>query len=146
SQVPPGTGLGSSGAVAISMVTALAAWNRQTLSKQEIAEIACDIAINRMCLPSGKQDEYGSVMGGLNQITFTKDQTTVHPVNISSAALDTLQRRIMLFYTGKSRDSGSILKKQSDASKEQNPETLERMHRIKALGQDMLVALEKEDL
>ena len=146
SQVPPGTGLGSSGAVAVSMVTALAAWNQQTLSKQEIAEMACDVAINRLKLPSGKQDEYGSVMGGLNQIVFTADKTTVQPIKLPTETMNTLQRRMMLFYTGKSRDSGNILKKQSDASKEQNPQTLERMHRIKALGQDMVTALENENL
>jgi D-glycero-alpha-D-manno-heptose-7-phosphate kinase len=128
------------------MVTALAAWHRQPMSKAEIAEMACDIAINTLRLPSGKQDEYGSVMGGLNQIIFTRDTTTVQPVALMPDTLAALQRRIMLFFTGKSRDSGNILKKQSSASQEQNPATLERMHRIKALGLDMLAALQQQDL
>ncbi|MBZ0289852.1 MAG: GHMP kinase, partial [Anaerolineae bacterium] len=63
SQVPPGTGLGSSGAVAVSMVTALTALQGRQLSHADIAEIACDIGINKMRLPSGKQDEYGSAIG-----------------------------------------------------------------------------------
>lgn len=142
SQIPPGTGLGGSGAVAVSMITALAAWHGREMTHQEIAEMACDISINKLRLPSGKQDEYGSAMGGLNQIIFTKDWTTVVPVNIGRDALATLQRRIMLFFTGKSRDSEKILRNQSNASREQNPATLERMHRIKALGQDMLAAIE----
>lgn len=146
SQVPPGTGLGSSGAVAVSMVTALAAWQKREMSHAEIAEMACDIGINKMGLPSGKQDEYGSAMGGLNQIIFTKTSTTVNPVLLSSKTLETLQRRLLLFYTGKSRDSGNILKKQSDASKEQDPATLERMHRIKTLGQEMMDTLMRQDL
>lgn len=146
SQVPPGTGLGSSGAVAVSMVTALAAWHGRTMSKAEIAEMACDIAINRLKLPSGKQDEYGSAMGGLNHIVFTQDGTTVTPVPLTPESLNTLQRRLMLFFTGKSRDSGNILRKQSNASKAQDPATLERMHQIKALGQEMLRAFERQEL
>lgn len=146
SQVPPGTGLGSSGAVAVCMVTALAAWQGRTMTGPEIAEVACDIGINRMGLSSGKQDEYGSAVGGLKYIEFTRDTTTVSPVALPPQTLETFQRRIMLFFTGKSRDSGTILKKQSAASKEQDPATLERMHRIKALGRDMLDAIQREDL
>jgi D-glycero-alpha-D-manno-heptose-7-phosphate kinase len=146
SQVPPGTGLGSSGAVAVCMVTALAAWQGRRLSGTDIAEIACDIGINKMRLASGKQDEYGSAVGGLKYITFTREGTTVTPVDLPPAALSTFQRRIMLFFTGKSRDSGTILRKQSAASLQQDPVTLERMHRIKALGHDMLNAIQREDL
>ena len=138
SQIPPGTGLGGSGAVAVSMITALASWHGRQMSKYEIAEMACDIGINKLHLPSGKQDEYGATMGGLNYIVFTKDGTTVQPVETPPDALDTLQSRLMLFYTGKSRNSEKILTSQSKASKEQDPATLERMHRIKALGKDIL--------
>ena len=146
SQIPPGTGLGSSGAVAVCIVNALAAHQGRELSKTEIAEIACDISINKMQLPSGKQDEYGSAMGGLNHITFTKAGTTVEPMNLEPSVLETLQQNVMLFYTGKSRNSGNILRKQSNASQEKDPATLERMHTIKALGQDMVAALKREDL
>ncbi len=141
SQIPPGTGLGGSGAVAVSMITALAAWHGKTLNKIEIAEMACDIGINKLHLPSGKQDEYGATMGGLNQIVFTKEGTTVTAVSQPPGVLDLFQRRLMLFYTGKSRDSGKILSDQSKASREQDPAMLERMHKIKALGYDILAAL-----
>ncbi|MEZ4669313.1 MAG: GHMP kinase [Anaerolineae bacterium] len=141
SQIPPGTGLGGSGAVAVSMITALANWHGRKLSKIETAELACDIGINKLHLPSGKQDEYGATMGGLNHIVFSKSGTSVTPVNPPPGVLDTFQRRLMLFFTGKSRDSGKILSDQSKASREQNPATLERMHKIKALGQEVLVAL-----
>lgn len=146
SQVPPGTGLGSSGAVAVCMVAALAAWHGRSMSKSEIAEMACDIGINKMHLPSGKQDEYGSAMGGLNYITFTKDSTHVSPLDLPPDVMDRLQQRILLFYTGKSRNSGDILKKQSNASQEKDPTTLERMHQIKALGGAMVEALCQHDL
>lgn len=146
SQVPPGTGLGSSGAVAVCLVTALAAWQGRAMSRTEIAEMACDIGINRLKLPSGKQDEYGSALGGLNQIIFTQDETRVQPLDLPPDVMDTFQRRMMLFFTGKSRNSGDILKKQSSASQEKDPATLERMHRIKALGLEMAEALRCQDL
>jgi D-glycero-alpha-D-manno-heptose-7-phosphate kinase len=141
SQIPPGTGLGGSGAVAVSMITALAAWHRREMSKIDVAEMACDIGINKLKLPSGKQDEYGATMGGLNHIVFTKDRTLVMPVQTPPGTLETFQRRLMLFFTGKSRNSGKILASQSRASREQDPATLERMHRIKVLGQDILAAI-----
>lgn len=141
SQIPPGTGLGGSGAVAVSMITALAAWHGRSMTKIETAEMACDIGLNKLKLPSGKQDEYGATMGGLNQIVFTKEGTTVNPVTTPPGTLDTLQKRLMLFFTGKSRNSEKILANQSKASREQDPATLERMHRIKALGYDMLATV-----
>jgi D-glycero-alpha-D-manno-heptose-7-phosphate kinase len=146
SQVPPGTGLGSSGAVAVCIVAALAAYQGRSMSKIELAEMACDISINKLRLPSGKQDEYGSAMGGLNQIIFNKDSTEITPVGLSPESMASFQRRIMLLYTGKSRDSGSILRKQSNASQDRDPATLERLHRIKALGLDMMTALNAQDL
>ena len=146
SQVPPGTGLGSSGAVAVCLVTALAAWQGRAMTRTEIAEMACDIGINRLKLPSGKQDEYGSALGGLNQIIFTQDETRVQPLDLPPDVMDTFQRRMMLFFTGKSRNSGDILKKQSSASQEKDPATLERMHRIKALGLEMAEALRCHDM
>jgi D-glycero-alpha-D-manno-heptose-7-phosphate kinase len=138
SQIPPGTGLGGSGAVAVSMITALAAWHGRNFSKIDIAETACDISINKLKLPSGKQDEYGATMGGLNQIVFTRNGTTVNPVIAPPGVLEALQRRLMLFFTGKSRNSEKILNSQSKASRDKDPDTLQRMHRIKALGYDML--------
>lgn len=146
SQVPPGTGLGSSGAVAVCMVKALSAWQGRQLSGTEIAEIACDIGINKMRLASGKQDEYGSAIGGLNHFIFTRDGTQINPLTLPPGGLDTLQRRLMLFFTGKSRNSEKILQSQSSASRQQDPATLERMHRIKALCAQILEVLQSGDL
>ena len=64
SQIPPGTGLGSSGSVAVSMIKALSTWHGSHLSPGEIAELACHIEIEKMGMPVGKQDQYAASFGG----------------------------------------------------------------------------------
>lgn len=146
SLIPPGTGLGSSGAVAVSMVTALNAWCGEQWDRQKIAELACAIEIEKMNMPVGKQDQYASAFGGLNEITFTAEGTTVRPLAVSSETLEQLQQNLLLFFTGTSRRSSSILKHQRRASQEQHTEVIARLHTIKELAETMREALLAGDL
>src|SRR3972149_3859705 len=95
SQVPPGTGLGSSGSVAVSMVAALSTYVNRPLSKADIAEIACHIEIDRMGAPIGKQDQYAAAFGGLNLITFSTDRVTVEPLPLDADPLPLLPQTIL---------------------------------------------------
>lgn len=146
SQVPPGTGLGSSGSVAVSMVAALSTYLNRPLDKGETAEIACHIEIDRVGAPVGKQDQYAAAFGGLNVITFSADGVTVDPIRLDPDTLSRLQRSILLFYTGHARDSANILKHQRSASERESPEVIQRLHRIKALGLEIREALIAGDL
>jgi D-glycero-alpha-D-manno-heptose-7-phosphate kinase len=146
SQVPPGTGLGSSGSVAVSMVAALSTYVNRPLDKGEVAEIACHIEIDRMGAPIGKQDQYAAAFGGLNLITFTADTVTVEPLPLDHDTLTRLQESILLFYTGHARDSANILKHQRKASEQDSPEVIQRLHRIKALGLEIRDALITGDI
>lgn len=147
SEVPPGTGLGSSGSVAVSMLGALSIWLNQHMDKAEIAEAACHIEIARMGMPVGKQDQYAAAFGGLNVITFEPDgKVTVEPIQLAPDKLEQFQRSILLFYTGHTRDSATILKKQQDASAKDSPEVIERLHAIKALGFEIRDALLSGDV
>jgi D-glycero-alpha-D-manno-heptose-7-phosphate kinase len=146
SEVPPGTGLGSSGSVAVSMVAALSAWLNRPMAKGEIAEIACHIEIDRMGMPVGKQDQYAAAFGGLNVITFTESKVTVEPLPLEPDVLTRLQRSILLFYTGHARDSAKILKHQQIASQENNPDVVQRLHAIKRLGLQIREVLVNGDL
>jgi len=146
SEVPPGTGLGSSGSVAVSMIAALLAWQNRPLDKGEIADIACHIEIDRMGMPVGKQDQFASAMGGLNVLTFTADGVQVDPIQLNPYTLDQLQRNILLFYTGQARESSNILKHQRNASEENRPEVIQRLHTIKTLALDIRDALIAGDL
>jgi len=146
SQIPPGTGLGSSGSVAVSMITALAAWYGWEMSRSEIAELACTIEIEQMGMPVGKQDQYAAAFGGLNEIRFEADGVTVRPVEMPPGMREALQNRLLLFFTGSSRKSSSILKHQSRASAEMDPQVVSRMHAIKELGEAILASLRAGNL
>src|SRR5438445_1525048 len=107
SEVPPGTGLGSSSAAAVTMVRAISTLVDQPMTKQQVAELASAIEINKMGMPIGKQDQYAAAFGGLNKITFTHTGVSVEPLQVDLAVRSTLERRLMLFFTGSSRESTS---------------------------------------
>ncbi len=146
SQIPPGTGLGSSGSVAVCLINGLAAWQGMTLSSAEVAEKACYIEIEKMGMPVGKQDQYAAAFGGLNCITFTADGVTVEPLRVSEATRQTLERRLMLFFTGSSRQSSNILRYQKQKGEEGDSRVIERLLAIKELGLAIRQALEAGDL
>jgi len=142
SQIPPGTGLGSSGSVAVCLINGLAAWQGKPLTPYEVAEMACYIEIEKLGMPIGKQDQYAAAFGGLNCITFTTEGVTVEPVRMSEATRLTLERRLMLFYTGSSRQSSNILRYQKQKGEEGDERVLERLLAIKELGQAIRQSLE----
>jgi D-glycero-alpha-D-manno-heptose-7-phosphate kinase len=146
SQIPPGTGLGSSGSMAVSLIKALAFWCGLDLGPAEVAELACYIEIEKLHLPVGKQDQYAAAFGGLNVITFSREGVTVEPLTMPAEARATLERRLLLFFTGISRQSSSVLQRQQQASEAGDRATLRRLGAIKELGQEMTVVLERGDL
>lgn len=146
SQVPPGTGLGSSGSVAVSMIKALAFWCGLDLGPKEVAELACFIEIHKLGMPVGKQDQYAAAFGGLNCYTFLRDEVRVEPLRMPPQARQELEQGLMLFFTGISRQSSTILKRQEEASRRGDRETIRRLTAIKELGQEIRRALENGDL
>lgn len=147
SQIPPGTGLGSSGSVAVALIKALAFWCGLDLSPYEVAEMACFIEIEKMGMPVGKQDQYAAAFGGLNCITFKKDGTVVvEPLHLPEGILQRFQKWMMLFFTGTSRQSSTILRYQKRASEKGEYPVVERLHAIKELASHMQDALGRGDL
>jgi D-glycero-alpha-D-manno-heptose-7-phosphate kinase len=146
SEVPPGTGLGSSSAAAVTMVRAISTLVEQPMTRQQIAELASYIEITKMGMPIGKQDQYASAFGGLNKITFTSEGVTVEPLNIAPDVRETLGLRLMLFFTGTSRESTSILKHQRKSTENQDEAVLQALHNIKQVAIDVQACLERGDL
>jgi len=132
--------------VAVSMIKALSTWHGLSLSPAEVAELACYIEIEKMGMPVGKQDQYAASFGGLNCIVFTKAGVTVEPLRLPGTTLETLQRRLMLFFLGGTRKSSSILKYQKRATEKADERTIYTLHAMKELGLAIKDALEQGDL
>lgn len=114
SDVPPGTGLGSSGSFTTSLLSALHAHHQTTVNSFELAEQACYIEIDRLGEPIGKQDQYMAALGGLNCLTFAKDGTvSSEPLRIDDKTRATLEENILLFFTGRTRSASAILREQA---------------------------------
>lgn len=146
SEVPPGTGLGSSGALAVNTVNILNHLERKEMGKKEIAETAYSIGFNDLKLPIGKQDEYASAFGGVNFIRFEKDNVKVEPLKLSNETRKRMEEDILLFFTGRTRESSQILTVQNRLCREDDSRTIETLHILKKLGEEMKNAVEKGDL
>ena len=115
--VPAGTGMGSSSSLAIGLLNALFAYKGQVVSRQRLAEMSCRIEIDILNKPIGRQDQYAAAFGGVNYIRFNPDNTVdVEPVPCRAETLAELEQRVLLFYTGQTRDANQILERQSNGT------------------------------
>src|SRR5437764_12308733 len=99
-----------------------------------------------MGMTIGKQDQYAAAFGGLNKFTFTSEGVTVEPVKMASDVHRTLEKRLMLFFTGSSRESTSILKHQRKSTEDQDGSVLQALRNIKQVAIDVQACLERGDL
>ncbi len=134
SQVPPGTGLGSSSAVAVALVKALSVLCGQGLTAQEVAELACEIEIERLGMPIGKQDQYAASFGGLHFYEFTGEGVRVERLDVPRHAVAALEERLMLFLTPAWHDSAEVLAEQRRNSSLPGGEVVEALHAIKQIA------------
>jgi D-glycero-alpha-D-manno-heptose-7-phosphate kinase len=145
--IPGGTGLGSSGSFTTALLKALHAFKKNLVSPAELAEQACDIELNKLGEPIGKQDQYIAAIGGITAFTFHKDgRVEYRPCNISEETLFNLEDNLLLFFTGYSRSASAILKDQNDKSKQNDQAMLDNLHYTKELGFQSLAALENGNL
>jgi D-glycero-alpha-D-manno-heptose-7-phosphate kinase len=145
--IPDGTGLGSSGSFTTALLKALHTYKKNLVSAAELAEQACDIEINRLGEPIGKQDQYIAAIGGITAFTFHKDgRVEYRPVRLSEETLFNLEDNLLLFFTGYSRSASAILKDQKARSEQNDPAMLDNLHFTKDLGYKSLAALEAGNL
>jgi D-glycero-alpha-D-manno-heptose-7-phosphate kinase len=145
--IPGGTGLGSSGSFTTALLKALHAHTKSLVSPAELAEQACEIEINRLGEPIGKQDQYIAAVGGITAFTFHKDgRVEFRPCKISEETLYNLEDNLLLFFTGYSRSASAILKDQNEKSKMHDPAMLDNLHFTKELGYKSLASLESGNL
>jgi D-glycero-alpha-D-manno-heptose-7-phosphate kinase len=139
SEIPPGTGLGSSATVCVTLLKALRTYLRIPTSKYELAERAFHIARHVLGKPVGKQDEYAAAFGGMNFITIDPDGSTyVEPLTMGADLKRELQQNLMLFFTGAAHDSWTILREQEKSSAHA---AVESLHQVRELAERMRRAL-----
>lgn len=144
--ITSGTGLGSSGSFTTALLKAVYLHHRKTLHPKELAELACQIEIEKLKEPIGKQDQYIAAYGGITEFTFHKDgSVSSAPLNLSMQTLHDLEDNLVLFFTGISRSAGSILKDQVDKSKVNDKIMIDNLHFTKDLGIRSKAALLKND-
>lgn len=143
--IPSGTGLGSSSTFTVGLLHTVACYRGKYLSKGALAEKACQVEIEKLGSPIGKQDQYVAAFGGLNFIRFHSDgRVSVSPIVISGEVSGRLQKNLVMFYTGDVRSANSILAEQKkNISSEEKVKNLRKMC---SLAEDMKHALEHDDL
>jgi D-glycero-alpha-D-manno-heptose-7-phosphate kinase len=132
SEAPPGTGLGSSSAVTVALIKGVSAACGLNLTKQQVAELACYIEIEKLGKPIGKQDQYAAAYGGLNWIEFKADGITVDPVKVAASTISRLESNMLLMFTGATHDSAQILAHQTKGTKSKGivVESLQAVHEL----------------
>jgi D-glycero-alpha-D-manno-heptose-7-phosphate kinase len=144
---PPGSGLGSSSSLVIAIIAAFAEWKKIPLGEYELAQLAYDIERKDLAMAGGKQDQYAATFGGVNFMEFlADDQVIVNPLRIKSDHLKELEFNILLYNTGTSRLSSSIIEMQSANVKAKKEKSIDAMHKLKEQALWMKEALLKGQL
>jgi D-glycero-alpha-D-manno-heptose-7-phosphate kinase len=145
--IPAGTGLGSSGSFTTALLKALHTHRKNLVHPQALAEQACEIEIDRLKEPVGKQDQYIAAYGGVTCFEFqTNGQVEAWPLKVSAETLYNLEDNLLLFFTGFSRSASAILKDQDTRTRQSDREMTDNLHFIKELGRQSQKALEAGNL
>jgi D-glycero-alpha-D-manno-heptose-7-phosphate kinase len=142
SEIPPGTGLGSSASVCVGILRALTAHLQIPLSQYELAERSFHIVRNSLGRQIGKQDGYAAAFGGLNFVTFYRDGAVlVEPLTLDAEIIRELQSNLLLYFTGSAHHSWAILKGQQKATSNHTRSAVDALHEVRKLADRMRGAL-----
>ncbi len=145
--IPAGTGLGSSSSFTTALLKALHEYKGDIVSTRTLAEEACEIEMNRLKEPIGKQDQYIAAYGGIMTMEFKRDgYVWVEPLHISDRTLYNLEDNLIMYFTGFERSASNILKEQDDKTKGNDTEMTKNLDLVKEMGYQSKDALEAGDL
>ncbi len=146
SDAPPGSGLGSSSTMVVTILKAYVECLNLPLGEYDIARLAYEIERIDLRLSGGKQDQYAATFGGFNFMEFLpEDRVIVNPLRIKRWIKNELEESLVLYYTGTSRDSAKIIDDQIKHTKEKNEKSIEAMHQLKVSAAVMKEAVLKGD-
>jgi D-glycero-alpha-D-manno-heptose-7-phosphate kinase len=141
--IPAGTGLGSSGSFTTALLKALYSFERRLLLPGDLARLACELEIDRLGRPVGKQDQYIAAYGGITCFEFDRSgEVRAEPLAMSQTTLHELEDHLLLFFTGFSRSASDILKDQDQRTKQADSSMVDNLHYVKELGHRSRKALE----
>lgn len=141
-----GTGLGSSSSYTVGLLNALYAFRGKFAGAERLSREACMIEIERCSAPIGKQDQYIAAYGGLQFIQFNPDETVfVDPVICRPQTRQLLQERLLMLYTGITRQTGDVLREQQ-ANTERDKAKRRSVRRLVELAHDLRATLQHDEL
>lgn len=140
-QAPPGSGLGSSSAVMVSVIGLVAQHCNVDLTPYEVAELAYKLERDDLGIPGGSQDQYAAAFGGFNFIEFERDQVVVNPLRIRLATVHELEHNMLLAFTGATRVSDHIIEDQRSRYETGDSDALAGLRAQKELAAAMKIAL-----
>jgi D-glycero-alpha-D-manno-heptose-7-phosphate kinase len=141
-----GSGLGSSSAFCVAIITTLYAMKGRLLKAEESARMACQLEIERLKEPIGKQDQYATAVGGLNYIRFNADESVeVERIILLPESRRKLEKSLLLFYTGITREARSILGKQQEKTAA-DAQTRKTLRKMRDLADSLRESLRQQDV
>jgi D-glycero-alpha-D-manno-heptose-7-phosphate kinase len=144
--IPSGTGLGSSSSFTVALLKLLYTWSEKAASTYKIAKEACDVEINQLGHPIGKQDQFAAAFGGLKYYEFCPDGfVKVEPVIMKRESYQALQKNLLMFYTGDVRDANQILAKETKSLADDSAK-IEATKKLCAMTRDLKMKLEENDV
>jgi D-glycero-alpha-D-manno-heptose-7-phosphate kinase len=138
---PPGSGLGSSSAVMVTLIGLLKEFHGRPLTDYEVAQLAFDLERNELGIRGGLQDQYAAAFGGFNFIEFEADRVIVNPLRIPPDVVHELEHNMLLCYTGKTRSSDRIIEDQTNRWEGGDEDALSGLRTGKQLAVEMKNAL-----
>ncbi|HEX2087169.1 MAG TPA: hypothetical protein VHF89_15920 [Solirubrobacteraceae bacterium] len=138
---PPGSGLGSSSAVMVTLIGLLTGHHKLPLTDYEIAELAYTLEREDLGIKGGLQDQYAATFGGFNFIEFGADHVIVNPLRIAPDVIHELEHNMLLAYTGRTRQGDHIIADQTKRFEGGEEQALEGLRRQKDLAVEMKNAL-----
>jgi D-glycero-alpha-D-manno-heptose-7-phosphate kinase len=146
SDAPPGSGLGSSGALDVALVAALARARGEQLSGRELAEQAWYLEVVEAKIPGGKQDQFAAALGGFHRLSFRDPDVGIEPITLDPACAAALERQTVLCYTGRSRVSGATIARVMAAYERGDGPVTGALRALKDVADAMAEALRAGDL
>ncbi len=143
--IPAGTGLGSSSSFTVGLLHALYAFKGQSVSREELAAQACELEIDILKEPIGKQDQYAAAFGGLNYIRFNADESVhVAPISLDQVGRAGLEQRLKLYFVGGNRSASEILKEQKKNMLQEDKRN--QLDRMVALADELRAGFHRWDI